>query len=98
MKTQDNETMTQCRERGLLMLAVSDEILKKVASETIVTPEPGFQKIQSLCVGGPIRFNGRPTPEEMESLEDEQDLTDACESLRETGSVDLDEFKKQLGL
>lgn len=98
MKNQDSETTTQCSEPGLLRLTVSEEILREAASETIPTPEPDFQKIQSLCAGGPIRFNGRPTPEEIASFEDEQDLTDAIESLKEPGSVDLDEFKKQLGI
>lgn len=98
MKTDPIETMTRCGEPGLLKLTISKDVLGDAASETIAAPEPDFEKIAGLCEGGPVRFNGRPTPEEIEALQDEQDVRDALQSLEEPGIVDLDDFKNQLGL
>ena len=98
MKNEQAETITKCREPGILKLAISKDLLADVVSETIVAPEPDFQRVATLCEGGPIRFNGRPTPEEIEALINDQDVKDALRSLREPGSVSLDDFKKELGI
>ena len=98
MKTEPIATTTQCSEPGFLKLAVSKDILGKPAYETIASPEPNFQEIERLCSDRPIMFNGRPTDSEIEAFEDEVDIQNALDSLREPGSTNLDDFKKQLGL
>lgn len=98
MKKEPIETVTRCIEPGFLKLAISKDVIGHAASETIVAPEPDFQKIAGLCQGGPVRFNGRPTPEEIEVLEDEQDVKNALQSLKDPDSVSLDDLKKQLGI
>jgi len=70
----------------------------KPASETVVTPEPDFEEIKKLLSDRPLKFHRRLTMEEIERLEDEIDLKDALKSLKEPGSVNLNDFKKKLDL
>jgi len=70
--------------------------LVKPASETVVTPEPKFEDIKHLLSDKPLKSYRRPTIEEIEALEDEIDLKDALKSLKEPGSVNLNDFKKNL--
>jgi hypothetical protein len=68
------------------------------ASETVVTKEPDFEEIKNLLSDRPLKFHRRLTNEELEALEDEVDLRDALKSLKEPGSVNLNDFKKKLNL
>jgi len=72
--------------------------LVEPASETVATPEPDFEEIKDLLSDRPLKFHRRLTNEELEALEDEADLRDALKSLKEPGSVNLNEFKKKLDL
>jgi hypothetical protein len=72
--------------------------LVEPASETIVTPEPDFEEIKDILSNKPLKFSRRLTIEEEEALEDEIDLKDALKSLKEPGSVNLNDFKKKLEL
>jgi len=72
--------------------------LVKPASETVMTPEPDFEEIKHLLSDKPLKFYRRLTIEEVEALEDEIDLKDALKSLKEPGSVNLNDFKKKLEL
>ena len=64
----------------------------------VVTPEPDFEEIKHLLSDRPLKFHRRMTMEEIERLEDEIDLRDALKSLKEPGSVNLNDFKKKLDL
>jgi hypothetical protein len=68
------------------------------SSETVVTQEPDFEEIKNLLSDRPLKFHRRLANEELEALEDEADLRDALKSLKEPGSVNLNEFKKKLDL
>ena len=72
--------------------------LVEPASETVVTSEPDFEEIKHLLSDKPLKLHRRMTMEEMERLEDEIDLRDALKSLKEPGSVNLNDFKKKLDL
>jgi len=72
--------------------------LVEPASETIVTPEPDFEEIKHLLSDRPLKFHRRPTIVELEALEDEIDVRDALKSLKEPGSINLNDFKKKLEL
>jgi hypothetical protein len=72
--------------------------LVEPASETVATPEPDFEEIKELLSDRPLKFHRRLANEELEALEDEADLRDALKSLKEPGSVKLNEFKKKLDL
>ena len=72
--------------------------LVEPVSETVVTPEPDFEEIKNLLSDRPLKFHRRLSHEELEALEDEADLRDALKSLKEPGSVNLNEFKKKLDL
>jgi|GEM_PF-1775628 len=74
------------------------EFLVKPVSETVLTPEPKFEDIKHLLSDKPLKSYRRPTIAELEMLEDEIDLKDALESLKEPGSINLDDFKKRLNL
>jgi len=74
------------------------EFLVKPVSETVLTPEPKFEDIKHLLSDKPLKCYRRPTIAELEMLEDEIDLRDALESLKEPGSINLDNFKKKLDL
>lgn len=69
----------------------------EVASHTVEVPEPSFEEIKDLCSEVPLRFKRYPSLRD-ESLEDEEDIRKALESLKEPGSIGLDEFKKELGI
>jgi hypothetical protein len=71
----------------------------ELAGHTVEKHEPEFEDVKDLCTNMPLRFLRRPLyGDGTEILEDEADVADALEALKEPGSVDLDEFKKQLGL
>jgi len=73
----------------------------KVAAHTVEKHEPPFEDIKDLCSDVPLRFYRCPSTGDMDTikaLEDEADLADALESLKEPGSIGLDDFKKQLGI
>jgi hypothetical protein len=72
--------------------------LIKPASETMVTQEPDFEEIKNLLSDRPLKFHRKLTNEELEALEDEADLRDALKSLKEPGSVNLNDFKNKLNL
>lgn len=72
--------------------------LVEPASETVATPEPDFEEIKELLSDRPLKFPRQLTNEELEALEDEADLRDALKSLKEPGSVNLNDFKKKLEL
>jgi hypothetical protein len=72
--------------------------LVEPASETVVTPEPDFEEIKHLLSDKPLKLHRRMTTEEMQKLEDEIDLRDALKSLKEPGSINLNDFKKKLDL
>lgn len=72
--------------------------LVEPASETVATPEPDFEEIKELLSDRPLKFPRRLTIEEEEAMEDEIDLKDALKSLKEPGSVNLNDFKKKLDL
>ena len=72
--------------------------LVKPASETVVTPEPKFEDIKHLLSDRPLKSYRRPTLEELKALEDEIDVRDALKSLKEPGSINLNDFKKKLKL
>lgn len=74
------------------------EFLVKPVSETVLTPEPKFEDIKHLLSDKPLKSYRRPTIEEFEVLEDEIDLRDALKSLKEPGSINLDDCKKKLDL
>jgi len=74
------------------------EFLVKPVSETVLTPEPKFEDIKHLLSDKSLRSYRRPTIEEVELLEDEIDLRDSLKSLKEPGSINLDNFKKKLDL
>lgn len=74
------------------------EFLVKPVSETVLTPEPKFEDIRHLLSDKPLRAYRRPTMEEVEAIEDKIDLKDALKSLKEPGSVNLNDFKKKLDL
>jgi len=72
--------------------------LVKTASETVVTTEPKFEAIKHLLSNNPLKSYRRPTSKEVEALEDEIDVRDALKSLKEPGSINLNDFKKKLEL
>ena len=72
--------------------------LARAACETVVTPEPDFEEIKHLLSDRPLKVGRRLTILETEALEDEIDLNDALKSLKEPGSVNLNDFKKKLDL
>jgi hypothetical protein len=80
------------------MILFGPEFLVKSVSETVLTPEPKFEDIKHLLSDKPLKSYRRPTIDEVELLEDEIDLKDALESLKEPGSINLDDFKKKLDL
>jgi len=73
-------------------------LLVKPASETVVTTEPKFEDIKHLLSDKPLKSYRRPTIKEVEALEDEIDVRDALKSLKEPGSINLNDFKKKLEL
>jgi hypothetical protein len=74
------------------------EILIKPASDTVNVPEPSFEQIKHLCSDKPLRFARRAKIDDIETLEDQIDVKNALESLKDKGSIGLDDFKKQLGI
>jgi hypothetical protein len=74
------------------------ELLMQASSETRQMPEPPFEEIKELCSERPPRFYRRIAVERNEALEDAIDVENALESLKEPGSVRLDDFKKELGI
>jgi len=64
----------------------------------VLTPEPKFEDIKHLLSDKPLKSYRRPTIDEVEALEDEIDLKDALDSLKQPGSIDLNDFKKKLDL
>jgi hypothetical protein len=72
----------------------------EVAALTVEGQEPPFEEIKNLCSDIPLRFYRYPPPDmdAAGALEDEADLHDALEALKEPGSISLDDFKKQLGI
>jgi len=71
---------------------------KDAIAETVMRPEPDFEQIKHLCSDKPLRFARRATIDEIEALEDQIDVKDALQSLKDEGSIGLDDFKKQLGI
>ncbi len=80
------------------MILFGPEFLVKPVSETVLTPEPKFEDIKHLLSDKPLKSYRRPTIDEVEALEDEIDLKDALDSLKQPGSIDLNDFKKKLDL
>ena len=71
----------------------------RVAAHTVEKHEPPFNDVKDLCSDLPMRFHRPPlSTDEGEILEDEADVADGLEALKEPGSVSLDDFKKQLGI
>ncbi len=64
----------------------------------VVTTKPDFEEIKHLLSDRPLKFHRRPTIVELEALEDEIDVRDALKSLKEPGSINLNDFKKKLEL
>jgi EAL domain-containing protein (putative c-di-GMP-specific phosphodiesterase class I) len=56
------------------------------------------EEIKHLLSDRPLRVGRRLTILEAEALEDEIDLKDALKSLKEPGSISLNDFKKNLDL
>lgn len=92
------QAITQGSETERCAIFLGPAFLVEPASETVVTPEPGFEEIKHLLSDRPLKFHRRMTMEEIERLEDEIDLRDALKSLKEPGSVNLNDFKKKLDL
>jgi hypothetical protein len=80
------------------MILFGPSFLIEPASETVFMPEPDFEEIKHLLSDKPLKLGRRLTAMEEEALEDEIDLKDALKSLKEPGSINLDDFKKKLDL
>jgi hypothetical protein len=65
---------------------------------TIDTSNTSFEEIKSLYCDKPLSFYDRPLLENELSDEDKEDIKNALESHKESGSTKLDDFKKELGL
>jgi len=97
-----NKQMAQAIAQGngveLCEIFLGPAFLVEPVSETVSTPEPNFEEIKHLLSNRPIKLHRRMNIEEIERLEDETDLRDALKSLKEPGSVNLNDFKKKLNL
>ena len=99
MTPQVNETIPESPNIESCEFRFGPGFAMEVAAHTVDKQEPHFEDIKDLCSNVPLRFHRRPLySDDSEILEDEADVADALEALKEPGSVDLDDFKKQLGL
>jgi hypothetical protein len=83
---------------NLCAIRLGDVFFQGVESETVVRPEPDFDEVKDLCSDKPLQFQSYRNLDELETILDQADLADALESLKEPGSISLDDFKKQLGI
>jgi hypothetical protein len=101
MNPQMNETVPDSTNLESCELRFGPGFGMKVASHTVERHDPPFEDIKDLCSDAPLRFYRRPLTRDVEVIvtpEDEADVRDALDALKEPGSVGLDEFKKQLGI
>jgi len=75
----------------------SGGFLQDVA-ETIATTQPNFDEFKDLCADTPLRFPRSLSTENMQAIEDEIDANEALDSLKEPGSISIEDLKKELGL
>lgn len=101
MTPQMSETIVESCDTESYEFRIGPGLGIKVASHTFEGQEPPFEEIKDLCSDVPLCFYRYPATPDMdaaEALEDEADVRDALESLKEPGSIGLDDFKKQLGI
>ncbi|MBN1806835.1 MAG: hypothetical protein JW837_16425 [Sedimentisphaerales bacterium] len=101
MTPQMNETIPDSCNVELCEFRFGPGFGMEIASHTIEQHEPPFEEIKELCSDVPLRFyhcHSMANTDAIEVLEDQADLADAIESLKEPGSISLGDFKKQLGI
>jgi len=83
---------------NLCAIRLGSVFFQGVKYETVVRPEPDFDVVKHLYSDKPLQSQFNQSLDELEELVDQVDLADALESLKEPGSISLDDFKKQLGI
>jgi hypothetical protein len=73
-------------------------VLLQEVEETIVTMQPNFDEFKDLCTEMPLRFPRSLSAENLQAIEDEADINEAIDSLKEPGSISIEDLKKKLGL
>jgi hypothetical protein len=66
--------------------------------DTVGTSNPSFEKIKDLCSDRPLALPARPPLTEDLTAENEEDIKNALDSLKEQGSTRLEDLEKELGL
>ncbi|MFA5423866.1 MAG: hypothetical protein WC374_08420 [Phycisphaerae bacterium] len=67
-------------------------------AETVISPEPEFEQVKYLYCDEPLTIS-KKTMFEYEIIDEEQeDIKNALESLKDSGSISLEDFEKELGL
>ena len=67
-------------------------------NDTLMTLNPDFEEIKDLCSERPLFFASRFRFEDDTAEEDREDIKNALESLKEPGSISLEDLEKELGL
>ena len=70
----------------------------KKVFDSLGTENPDFEEIKDLCCERPLSFPARPPLTEELTTEDQEDIKNARESLKEPGSTQLEDLEKELGL